>query len=223
MEEGFRVHYRKTRVMRSGVRQHLAGLVINQRLNVHRRDYDRLKATLTNCVRTVQRPKIVRAAQTSRHICRGNLLSSRWFIRIERRSFAPPSIASCGTSRGNLSEIEFHLVDIAPAPVFAGFQRAHDGVLGAVKMLGGVFVLRRVAASDVSALHTEPQVHPGVAHLQALFATLGVRSYLVDVAFMRTTGHRFPPGSEIRPAVLPRPPEPGTATRLGCFQRTASS
>lgn len=51
MEEGFRVHYRKTRVMRSGVRQHLAGLVINQRLNVHRRDYDRLKATLTNCVR----------------------------------------------------------------------------------------------------------------------------------------------------------------------------
>jgi len=51
-EEGFTVHHRKTRVMRQGVRQHLAGLVANQRLNVMRPDFDRLKATLTNCVRS---------------------------------------------------------------------------------------------------------------------------------------------------------------------------
>jgi len=51
MEEGFRVHHRKTRVMRQSVRQHLAGLVANQRPNVRRTDFDRLKATLTNCVR----------------------------------------------------------------------------------------------------------------------------------------------------------------------------
>jgi hypothetical protein len=50
-EEGFAVHHRKTRVMRQGVRQHLAGLVTNQRVNIDRRDFDRLKATLTNCVR----------------------------------------------------------------------------------------------------------------------------------------------------------------------------
>jgi RNA-directed DNA polymerase len=50
-EEGFSVHHRKTRIMRQGVRQHLAGVVANQRLNVWRADYDRLKATLTNCVR----------------------------------------------------------------------------------------------------------------------------------------------------------------------------
>jgi retron-type reverse transcriptase len=50
-EEGFAVNHRKTRVMRQGVRQHLAGLVTNERLNVGRDDYDRLKATLTNCVR----------------------------------------------------------------------------------------------------------------------------------------------------------------------------
>ena len=37
--------------MRQGVRQHLAGLVANQRVNVMRADFDRLKATLTNCVR----------------------------------------------------------------------------------------------------------------------------------------------------------------------------
>lgn len=50
-EEGFTVHHRKTRVMRQGVRQHLAGLVTNQRMNVRRTDFDLLKATLTNCVR----------------------------------------------------------------------------------------------------------------------------------------------------------------------------
>ena len=50
-EEGFRVHQRKTRVMRQGVRQHLAGLVTNQRMNVPRKDFDRLRAVLTNCVR----------------------------------------------------------------------------------------------------------------------------------------------------------------------------
>ena len=37
--------------MRQGVRQHLAGLVTNQRMNVVRRDFDELKAVLTNCVR----------------------------------------------------------------------------------------------------------------------------------------------------------------------------
>ena len=51
MEEGFRVHHRKTRVMRQGVRQHLAGVVINKHVNVIRADFDRLKATLTNCAR----------------------------------------------------------------------------------------------------------------------------------------------------------------------------
>jgi len=50
-EEGFTVHHRKTRVMRQGVRQHLAGLVTNQRINVRRTDFDLIKATLTNCVR----------------------------------------------------------------------------------------------------------------------------------------------------------------------------
>lgn len=51
LEEGFAVHHRKTRIMRQGVRQYLAGIVANEHLNVVRRDYDLLKATLTNCVR----------------------------------------------------------------------------------------------------------------------------------------------------------------------------
>ena len=51
LEEGFRVHHRKTRLMRQGVQQHLAGLVTNQKINVARRDFDQLKALLTNCAR----------------------------------------------------------------------------------------------------------------------------------------------------------------------------
>jgi len=49
-DEGFSVNFRKTRVMRRGVRQYLAGIVTNEHLNVVRADFDRLKATLTNCV-----------------------------------------------------------------------------------------------------------------------------------------------------------------------------
>ncbi|MEX2171587.1 MAG: reverse transcriptase family protein [Pirellulales bacterium] len=50
-EEGFVVHHRKTRIMRRSMRQHLAGVVVNERLNVRRSDYDRLKAILINCRR----------------------------------------------------------------------------------------------------------------------------------------------------------------------------
>lgn len=52
LEEGFAVNHRKTRIMRQGVRQHLAGLVTNEVANVPRVEFDRLKAILTNCVRS---------------------------------------------------------------------------------------------------------------------------------------------------------------------------
>lgn len=51
MDEGFVVNFRKTRVMRHDQRQQVAGVVVNSRPNVTRTDYDRLKATLTNCIR----------------------------------------------------------------------------------------------------------------------------------------------------------------------------
>ena len=50
-EEGFAVRHRKTRWMELGVRQHLAGLTVNAKVNVSRKERERLKATLTNCVR----------------------------------------------------------------------------------------------------------------------------------------------------------------------------
>lgn len=51
IEEGFSLNLRKTRVMRRGTRQHLAGVVVNRHPNVARPAFDALKATLTNCVR----------------------------------------------------------------------------------------------------------------------------------------------------------------------------
>lgn len=52
IDEGFRVRYRKIRVMRSGHRQQLGGLVVNAATNVPRSEYDRLRALLHNAART---------------------------------------------------------------------------------------------------------------------------------------------------------------------------
>jgi RNA-directed DNA polymerase len=51
LDEGFSLNFRKTRIMRSGGRQQVAGIVVNVKPNIPRADYDRLKAILTNSVR----------------------------------------------------------------------------------------------------------------------------------------------------------------------------
>jgi hypothetical protein len=51
LDEGFELQMRKSRFMRQGVRQQLAGVVVNAHPNVCREHYDRLKAILTNCIR----------------------------------------------------------------------------------------------------------------------------------------------------------------------------
>ncbi len=48
--EGLQVNYRKTRAMHQSQRQTAAGVVLNQRPNLCRRDFDRLKAILHQCV-----------------------------------------------------------------------------------------------------------------------------------------------------------------------------
>lgn len=51
LEEGFEVNARKTRLMRRGVSQRAAGLVLNEQANLPRREFDTLKAILHNCAR----------------------------------------------------------------------------------------------------------------------------------------------------------------------------
>jgi hypothetical protein len=77
---------------------------------------------------------------------------------------------------------QFHFIYVAPSPIFAGFERLHDGMFGGVKMLGGMLVFGAVAAAHVAALETQAQVHPGVAHFQTFLATAGVGLHVVDVA-----------------------------------------
>lgn len=51
LEQGFHVQHRKTRLMRASLRQHVAGLTVNVKPNLPRRELERLEAILTNCVR----------------------------------------------------------------------------------------------------------------------------------------------------------------------------
>lgn len=50
-EEGFDMNHHKTRIMNRSGQQRIAGLVVNERPNLSRREFDRLKAILTNCRR----------------------------------------------------------------------------------------------------------------------------------------------------------------------------
>lgn len=52
LEEGFSVNHRKTRIMRPGTQQRLAGVVVNETLSLPRRELERLEAILTNCARS---------------------------------------------------------------------------------------------------------------------------------------------------------------------------
>jgi hypothetical protein len=45
---------------------------------------------------------------------------------------------------------------------------------GVVKVFGGVLVLGGIAAGDVATFHAQPQMDPGVAHLDALFADVNL-------------------------------------------------
>jgi RNA-directed DNA polymerase len=51
LDEGFELNYRKTRFTQSNQRQKITGIVVNEKLNIDRRYYDRLKAILSNCIR----------------------------------------------------------------------------------------------------------------------------------------------------------------------------
>jgi hypothetical protein len=50
-DEEFHLNPSKTRLRRRHVQQRVTGIVVNDHVNVSRRDFDELKATLTNCIR----------------------------------------------------------------------------------------------------------------------------------------------------------------------------
>src|SRR4029077_809209 len=97
---------------------------------------------------------------------------------------------------GNLLS-QKHLVQVTPAPLLAGLEGLHDRVLGLMEVFGGVLVLGRVTAANVTADQAFPQMDPGIAHLEALLAAFTARLDLADFRYVRTScllvGHLSPP------------------------------
>jgi hypothetical protein len=58
-----------------------------------------------------------------------------------------------------------------------------------VKMLGRVLVLRRVAATHMSARETKPKMDPRISGFQALLAAAGVRLYISNLVQVLTLFH----------------------------------
>jgi hypothetical protein len=89
-------------------------------------------------------------------------------------------------SHATLGWFHHNLVDVAPHPVFARLKGLHERVARAVEVLGGVLVLRGVAAPHVAADETFAQVDPRVSHLQAFLTTIPAGCDVVDLVEMLT-------------------------------------
>jgi hypothetical protein len=99
-----------------------------------------------------------------------------------------------------LPSILHQLVHVAPAPILAGLDGLHDGVLGAVKMLGGMLILGGIAAPNVAAGKAHSQMDPRISALQTFFAAVGIGFYMIDLIEVRTDfrhGQLYLPNSEL--------------------------
>src|SRR5216117_641560 len=147
--------------------------------------------------------------------------------RFERRRSGLSHRCGAGASL----QLHRHLIDVAPAPAFPRLVRGDDRMLRGVKVLGGMLVLRFIAAADVSAGAAQAQMHPGIAHLEAFLAAFAARPvgpYQTEVTalhFSRCTSPRpraggHAPGTHRRrfrarraagaedPSIGPAPPGP---------------
>ena len=66
--------------------------------------------------------------------------------------------------------------------------------MGRMEVFGGMLVFRRIATTDVPTAQAQAKMHPAIAHLQALFATLAMRRDFPDLIEMGALSHRFSPG-----------------------------
>src|SRR6476659_4633539 len=124
-------------------------------------------------------------------------------MAMRARSSAGPSARSCRPRPGPTRQPEascpktstkqlfsqfagHDFVDEAPGPGLARLDRANKWMLCASEVLGRVLVDRLVATPDMPALQAQPEVHPGIAGLDALFAVILVGARDLDVLEMRT-------------------------------------
>ena len=73
------------------------------------------------------------------------------------------------------TQVEIHLVDIAPAPSLGWIIAFDDRMSSRMEMLGGMTIWRFVAAADMAAGATQSQMHPPRTDLQTFLAPVGAR------------------------------------------------
>jgi len=57
----------------------------------------------------------------------------------------------------------------------------HERVVSLAKVFGGVLIFGRITAADMSARQAQTQVHPRIAHLEALLTAVGSRLDRADL------------------------------------------
>jgi hypothetical protein len=67
------------------------------------------------------------------------------------------------------------LIQVAPAPLLARFERSDQWISAFSCVLGGVTIGRIVAATDVTAAQADPEVQPLAAGAKAILATVDRR------------------------------------------------
>lgn len=113
-----------------------------------------------------------------------------WVGSISSSKFEEP--ASCKANTVSIAGLKSillkwlneNLVNITPDPILVPFKRFNDRMVGSLKMLGSVFVGRRIAAAHVPAAKAEAQMHPPIARLQTILTALSARRNLLDLVKM---------------------------------------
>jgi hypothetical protein len=84
------------------------------------------------------------------------------------------------------------LVHVTPDPAFSRLDGADQRMLRFMEVLGGMLVLRRVAAANMAAYETQTQVNPRVAGLNAVLTDMFVGFSDFDLIKVGTLfRHRF--------------------------------
>lgn len=78
IEEGFRLNHRKTRLRLKSQRQSLAGIVVNEKANIRRADWETLKAILHNCIRHGPESQNVHGHSNFKAHLRGRVAHVSW-------------------------------------------------------------------------------------------------------------------------------------------------
>jgi hypothetical protein len=83
-------------------------------------------------------------------------------------------------------QIELDLINVAPTPAFRRVVTFDDRMSGGVKMLRGVLSGGLIAAANVTAMSTDPQMDPRASGFKALLAASGTGLDLHDAAGVGT-------------------------------------